>query len=64
MILSENEEWHGVFSSGRGFNFQPKQTQVTTDHIDIILMRNSSSDDIDNGKIMITITVMILNDNK
>ena len=33
MIKPENEEWHGVCSSGRGFNFQHKQKQVIANHI-------------------------------
>ena len=33
MIPPENEEWHVICSSGRDFNFQPKQKQVITNHI-------------------------------
>ena len=33
MIPTENEEWHGVCSSGRRFNFQHKQKEVIASHI-------------------------------
>ena len=33
MSPPQNEEWHVICSSGRDFNFQPKQKQVITNHI-------------------------------
>ena len=33
MIPTENEEWHGVCSSGRSFSFQHKQKEVIASHI-------------------------------